>query len=51
MNKLAIPPAYTDVWICADPHGHMQATGRDAKGRKGAVKSMGQTSKVVSSPL
>ena len=34
INKLAIPPAYTDVWICADPNGHMQATGRDAKGRK-----------------
>lgn len=31
---LAIPPAYTDVWICADAHGHLQATGRDAKGRK-----------------
>lgn len=31
---LAIPPAYTDVWISADPDGHMQATGRDAKGRK-----------------
>ncbi len=34
INKLAIPPAYTDVWICPDPHGHMQATGRDARGRK-----------------
>ena len=34
INKLAIPPAYTDVWICPDPDGHMQATGRDAKGRK-----------------
>ena len=32
--KLAIPPAWTDVWICADPRGHIQATGRDAKGRK-----------------
>jgi DNA topoisomerase-1 len=32
--SLAIPPAYTDVWICADPNGHIQATGRDAKGRK-----------------
>lgn len=31
---LAIPPAYTDVWISADPRGHMQATGRDARGRK-----------------
>lgn len=31
---LAIPPAWTDVWICADPCGHLQATGRDAKGRK-----------------
>ncbi|MGI4730963.1 MAG: DNA topoisomerase IB [Janthinobacterium lividum] len=34
IDKLAIPPAYTDVWICADPDGHLQATGRDAKGRK-----------------
>lgn len=34
INKLAIPPAYTDVWICPDPCGHMQATGRDARGRK-----------------
>ncbi|HGM5581532.1 TPA: DNA topoisomerase IB [Pseudomonas putida] len=31
---LAIPPAYTDVWICLDPQGHLQATGRDARGRK-----------------
>jgi DNA topoisomerase I len=34
IRKLAIPPAYTDVWICADANGHLQATGRDAKGRK-----------------
>ena len=33
-NKLAIPPAYTDVWICREPLGHLQATGRDARGRK-----------------
>ncbi|MEZ5248991.1 MAG: hypothetical protein R2713_07195 [Ilumatobacteraceae bacterium] len=32
--SLAIPPAWTDVWICIDPCGHLQATGRDAKGRK-----------------
>ena len=32
--KLAIPPAYEDVWICANPKGHLQATGRDARGRK-----------------
>jgi len=31
---LVIPPAYTDVWICSDPQGHLQATGRDARGRK-----------------
>jgi DNA topoisomerase IB len=31
---LAIPPAYEDVWICASPRGHLQATGRDARGRK-----------------
>ena len=34
IHSLAIPPAYTDVWICPDPRGHMQATGRDARGRK-----------------
>ena len=34
INALAIPPAYTDVWICPNPRGHLQATGRDAKGRK-----------------
>ncbi|WP_455288532.1 DNA topoisomerase IB [Cupriavidus necator] len=31
---LAIPPAYESVWICPDPRGHLQATGRDARGRK-----------------
>jgi DNA topoisomerase-1 len=34
IRRLAIPPAYTDVWICVSPHGHIQATGRDARGRK-----------------
>ena len=34
IRKLAIPPAWTDVWICPRPNGHLQATGRDAKGRK-----------------
>jgi DNA topoisomerase IB len=34
IRKLAIPPAYEDVWICANPDGHLQATGRDARGRK-----------------
>lgn len=32
--KLAIPPAWTDVWICPDPAGHIQVTARDARGRK-----------------
>jgi DNA topoisomerase I len=32
--KLAIPPAYEEVWICTNPRGHLQATGRDARGRK-----------------
>jgi DNA topoisomerase-1 len=31
---LAIPPAWTDVWICRKPNGHLQATGRDDRGRK-----------------
>ncbi len=34
IKSLAIPPAWTDVWISPDPHGHLQATGRDARGRK-----------------
>ena len=34
LNSLAIPPAYTRVWICPDPDGHIQATARDARGRK-----------------
>lgn len=33
-RQLAIPPAWTDVWICPDPFGHIQATGIDAEGRK-----------------
>src|SRR5271166_3329564 len=32
--RLAVPPAYEGVWICMDAHGHLQATGRDARGRK-----------------
>lgn len=32
-NGLALPPAWTEVWICAHPRGHIQATGKDAKGR------------------
>lgn len=34
--SLVIPPAWEDVWICASPNGHLQATGRDARGRKQA---------------
>ncbi|WP_437343445.1 DNA topoisomerase IB [Rhodanobacter geophilus] len=34
IRALAIPPAYVEVWICADPRGHLQATGRDARRRK-----------------
>jgi DNA topoisomerase I len=34
IRALVIPPAWTDVWICASPYGHLQAVGRDAKGRK-----------------
>lgn len=34
LDSLAIPPAWTDVWICPDPRGHLQVTARDAKGRK-----------------
>ncbi|MBV9756183.1 MAG: DNA topoisomerase IB [Alphaproteobacteria bacterium] len=34
IRKLAVPPAYEDVWICRNPNGHLQAVGRDARGRK-----------------
>jgi DNA topoisomerase IB len=34
IRRLAVPPAWVDVWICANPRGHLQATGRDARGRK-----------------
>jgi DNA topoisomerase-1 len=34
IKALAVPPAWTDVWICPSPRGHIQATGRDARGRK-----------------
>src|SRR3712207_1003237 len=34
INKLIIPPAWENVWICPSPNGHIQATGRDTKGRK-----------------
>ena len=34
LDSLVIPPAWEDVWVCPDPRGHLQATGRDAAGRK-----------------
>ena len=34
VRSLAVPPAWSEVWICPDPLGHLQATGRDARGRK-----------------
>jgi DNA topoisomerase I len=34
IRHLAIPPAWSDIWICPDPDGHIQATGRDKRGRK-----------------
>src|SRR5262245_26225452 len=34
IRSLAIPPAWSDVWISPRPDGHLQATGRDARGRK-----------------
>ena len=34
IDKIAVPPAYTAVWICPNPNGHIQATGRDDRGRK-----------------
>ena len=34
LNMIGLPPAYTDAWFCRDSNGHLQATGRDARGRK-----------------
>src|SRR4051812_34615861 len=34
IRSLVIPPAWTDVWVCPDPRGHLQATGHDVRGRK-----------------
>src|SRR5881628_2729600 len=34
IRSIVIPPAWTNVWICPDADGHIQATGRDARGRK-----------------
>lgn len=34
LNEVGLPPAYTDAWFCKDASGHLQATGRDARGRK-----------------
>lgn len=34
LNSIGLPPAYSDAWFCADPNGHLQATGIDARGRK-----------------
>jgi DNA topoisomerase I len=34
LNSIALPPAYTDAWFCKDENGHLQATGKDARGRK-----------------
>jgi len=34
LNAVGLPPAYEDAWFCADPNGHLQATGVDARGRK-----------------
>jgi DNA topoisomerase-1 len=34
LNAIALPPAYENAWFCADPNGHLQATGIDARGRK-----------------
>ncbi|MGE0372603.1 MAG: DNA topoisomerase IB [Gammaproteobacteria bacterium] len=55
IRKLAIPPAYEQVWICPDPNGHLQAVGRDARGRKQyryhprwrAVRDEGKYSKML----
>ena len=55
IRALAIPPAYTEVWICRSPRGHLQATGRDARKRKqyryhaqwSAVRGEGKFDRIV----
>ena len=55
IRALAIPPAWTDVWICPQPRGHLQASGRDARGRKqyryhaqwSAVRGHGKFDRVI----
>src|SRR5512133_367769 len=55
IRALAIPPAWTDVWICPHPRGHLQASGRDARGRKqyryhaqwSAVRGHGKFDRVI----
>ncbi|MDB6163127.1 MAG: hypothetical protein JWL98_559 [Xanthomonadaceae bacterium] len=55
IRTLAIPPAWTDVWICPHPRGHLQACGRDARGRKqyryhaqwSAVRGNGKFERVI----
>lgn len=55
IRALAIPPAWTDVWICPNPRGHLQASGRDARGRKqyryhpqwSAVRGNGKFDRVI----
>ena len=34
LNAIALPPAYVEAWFCKDANGHLQATGKDARGRK-----------------
>lgn len=34
LNRIALPPAYADAWFCPSPHGHIQAIGHDARGRR-----------------
>jgi DNA topoisomerase IB len=55
IRSLAVPPAYTAVWICAHANGHLQATGRDARGRKqyryhsdwAAVRDAGKFDRII----
>ena len=44
IKHLVIPPAWTDVWICPLANGHLQATGRDARGRKQYRYQIGRAS-------
>ena len=49
IHDIVVPPAWTDVWICPDPNGHIQATGRDLRQRKPSGGIVGVSQRMTSS--